>query len=74
MQYAHGMSTNAPISTYWDQLRTLAAEADYDLLQAFLDAGVADSTFYRARETGQIRYETARKVAEVLNGKVRCAA
>jgi len=68
------MSKNTPILSYMAQLNLLARQADKSLLTAFLEAGVADSTFYRAQKTGHVRYDTAARVAEALHGETRSHA
>ena len=55
--------------SYLDQLQTNADRVGLRLLDAFKDAGVSDSTFYRARQrNGDIRLAVAKKVEEKIFG------
>jgi hypothetical protein len=55
------------IANYLAQLEALADAKAIDLRDAFAAAGVPSSTYYRAkRETTQLSYGTAVKVAGVL--------
>ena len=58
------MST--PLSSYFTQLQTLAEKHGVDLRQAFKDAGLPSSTFYRAKQGTSLYFDTACKVAEVI--------
>lgn len=56
------------IETYWKQLIFLAAN-EVDLRHAFASAGFNSSTFYRARERGDLSLRVAARVArELANG------
>jgi len=55
------------IRSYHDQLVKLAAHDPQRLKDAFLSAGVPDSTYYRMLNGQDIRYGTARKVARALS-------
>ena len=56
------------IFSYLDQLQAKAASARMSLKEAFEAAGVPDSTYYRAvNGTTDLRLETAKKVADILD-------
>jgi predicted transcriptional regulator len=71
MQYRSGMNQ---LVDYFDQLKQAADHADVDLLQAFKDAGVPTSTYYRARQGQGLHRDTAQKVMDVLHHHGRSAA
>lgn len=54
------------IVSYFSQLATLADARGIDLKQAFLEAGVPDSTYYRARAGLDLHARTAQRVASWL--------
>lgn len=54
------------IKSYFVQLAELAASKDADLKEAFLQAGVPDSTYYRVLNGRDLHYRTALKVAGSL--------
>lgn len=56
------------IVSYFEQLATLAHTAGVDLKRAFAEAGVPDSTYYRARLGQDLQARTARRVALQLAG------
>lgn len=56
------------IITYFHQLATLADAKGLDLKQAFVEAGVPDSTYYRARAGQDLHANTAKRVALQLAG------
>ncbi len=63
MQYNPTMITN-----YLAQLQAQATNIGVELKDAFILAGVADSTFYRARSGSyDLTYSTAIKVAEWMD-------
>lgn len=51
------------IKSYFVQLAELAESKDADLKEAFLQAGVPDSTYYRVLNGRDLHYRTALKVA-----------
>jgi predicted transcriptional regulator len=51
---------------YFEQLRQLAQRNQFELKDAFIKAGIPDSTYYRALHGQDIRYATALKVARVI--------
>lgn len=55
------------IKSYFVQLAELAASKDADLKEAFLEAGVPDSTYYRVLNGRDLHYRTALKVAGSLS-------
>jgi predicted transcriptional regulator len=55
------------IKSYFVQLAELAVSKDADLKEAFLDAGVPDSTYYRVLNGRDLHYRTALKVAGSLS-------
>jgi len=56
-----------PIISYFDQLQVAAKHLDYPLKQAFVDAGVETSTFYRTRLGSNLRLVTASRVMAALD-------
>jgi predicted transcriptional regulator len=56
------------LSTYEDQLLTLAQRYDVSVKEAFLKAGVPDSTYYRSM-TGprRLTHDVALKVAKAIH-------
>lgn len=54
------------IITYFEQLATLADARGIDLKLAFMEAGVPDSTYYRARAGQDLQARTAQRVASRL--------
>lgn len=54
------------IKSYFVQLAELAVSKDADLKEAFLQAGVPDSTYYRVLNGRDLHYRTALKVAGSL--------
>lgn len=56
-----------PMISYFDQLQVAAKHLDYPLKQAFVDAGVEASTFYRTRLGSSLRLVTASRVMAVLD-------
>ena len=54
------------IKSYFVQLAELAASRDADLKEAFRQAGVPDSTYYRVLNGRDLHYRTALKVAGSL--------
>lgn len=56
-----------PMISYFDQLQVAAKHLDYPLKQAFVDAGVETSTFYRTRLGSSLRLVTASRVMAVLD-------
>jgi hypothetical protein len=53
--------------TYLNQLQTLASDMGYNLKEACLDAGIADTTYYRwINGTTSPRFKQAQKVEEHL--------
>ena len=55
------------METYFDTLFKLAASKKASLKQAFIKAGVPDSTYYRAEQGRDLRYATAKKVFDYLD-------
>jgi len=55
------------INSYFDQLQVAAKKLGYPLKQAFVDAGVETSTFYRTRLGSNLRLVTASRVIAVLD-------
>jgi hypothetical protein len=55
--------TNMRIASYFEQLKSTAGSEDA-LREAFKRAGVASSTFYRARLGTDMRHSVAARVAE----------
>lgn len=55
------------IKSYFVQLAELAESRDTDLKEAFLQAGVPDSTYYRVLNGRDLHYRTALKVAGTLS-------
>lgn len=62
------------ITSYLEQLHAMATFAKVDLLWAFLAADLPSSTYYRAINGTELRFETATKVASVLRSKIRTTA
>lgn len=62
----HG-ATGMEIKSYFVQLAELASSKDADLKEAFLQAGVPDSTYYRVLNGRDLHYRTALKVACALS-------
>ena len=56
-----------PMISYFDQLQVAAKQLDYPLKQAFVDAGVETSTFYRTRLGASLRLVTASRVMALLD-------
>ncbi len=54
------------IKSYFVQLAELAASKQADLKEAFIQAGVPDSTYYRVLNGRDLHYRTALKVAGTL--------
>lgn len=54
------------IKSYFVQLAELAESKNADLKEAFLQAGVPDSTYYRVLNGRDLHYRTALKVAGTL--------
>ena len=55
------------ITSYLDQLKTLAEETGWLLKEACIDSGVADTTYYRwANGTSNPRLKEAKKVASYM--------
>jgi predicted transcriptional regulator len=54
------------IKSYFVQLAELAVSKNADLKEAFLQAGVPDSTYYRVLNGRDLHYRTALKVAGSL--------
>ena len=54
------------IKSYFVQLAELAAIKQADLKEAFIQAGVPDSTYYRVLNGRDLHYRTALKVAGTL--------
>jgi predicted transcriptional regulator len=52
--------------SYLDQLEVLADSQHIRLKQAFLQAGVPDSTYYRVMNGQDLRFDTALKVANAI--------
>lgn len=52
---------------YFDQLRLAAKKVNYPLKQAFIDADIETSTYYRTRNGTTLRLTTAEKVMAVLD-------
>ena len=51
---------------YMDTLITKSTQANVNLKEAFVYAGVPDSTFYRAKMGAELRYSTANKVEQAI--------
>lgn len=62
------------ITSYLEQLHAMATLAQVDLLWSFLEADLPSSTYYRAINGTELRFETATKVASVLRAKIRTTA
>lgn len=58
------------IVSYFEQLSALANQAGIPLKDAFVQAGVPDSTFYRARAGQDLQARTAQRIAERLASHV----
>ncbi len=56
-----------PMISYFDQLQVAAKHLDYPLKQAFVDAGVETSTFYRTKLGSSLRLVTASRVMAALD-------
>tara|TARA_R110000822_G_scaffold44890_1_gene120305 strand:+ start:960 stop:1169 length:210 start_codon:yes stop_codon:yes gene_type:complete len=56
MQYSSGMLS------YYEQLICAAKQADVQLIQAFRNAGIPTSTYYRAANGTDLHLSTAKKV------------
>lgn len=54
------------LKSYLDQLEVLADSQDIGLKQAFLRAGVPDSTYYRVMNGQDLRFDTALKIANAI--------
>lgn len=54
------------MQSYYTTLFNLAASKHVSLKQAFIKAGVRDSTYYRAEQGRELRYETAKKVYDYI--------
>jgi len=52
--------------TYMDTLIAKSTDANVKLKQAFVHAGVPDSTFYRAKHGAELRHDTANKVEKAI--------
>ena len=63
--------TDTRIASYLEQLHHLATMANADLLKSFLKAGLPSSTYYRAINGTELRYDTATKVASVLRRTIK---
>lgn len=61
------------MQSYFTILHKLAGSKRISLKQAFVKAGVQDSTYYRAEQGCELRYETAKKVYEYLNASTKQA-
>jgi hypothetical protein len=76
VHYSHSpmsMTIEPPLrlTSYLEQLHALAILAGADLLKAFLAAGLPSSTYYRAINGTELRYDTATKVASVLRSQLK---
>ena len=58
--------SHTEIKSYFVQLAELAASKQADLKEAFIQAGVPDSTYYRVLNGRDLHYRTALKVAGTL--------
>tara|TARA_R110000796_G_scaffold252345_1_gene386185 strand:+ start:2891 stop:3082 length:192 start_codon:yes stop_codon:yes gene_type:complete len=47
-------------------LKTISVDTNVNLKQAFLSAGMPDSTYYRANRGKDLRYNTALKVKQEI--------
>jgi predicted transcriptional regulator len=57
---------------YMEQLKRMARDKNVNLKQAFVAAGIPDSTYYRALTGGRsLRFPTAEKVAGYLGEQDR---
>lgn len=54
------------LTNYLEQLTKLAEANNVNLKQAFVSAGVPDSTYYRALNGCDLRFCTAEKIASYL--------
>lgn len=54
------------MENYYKTLSDLATSKGVNLKQAFIKAGVRDSTYYRAKQGRDLRYETAKQVFEII--------
>ena len=61
--------SHTEIKSYFVQLAELAASKQADLKEAFIQAGVPDSTYYRVLNGRDLHYRTALKVAGTLTAK-----
>jgi predicted transcriptional regulator len=55
-----------PMKSYLEQLSDAANDAGIELLQAFKDAGIPTSTFYRAKTRTDLHLATAEKVYNAI--------
>ena len=47
-------------------LKNISVDTNVDLKQAFVSAGITDSTYYRAKMGKDLRYNTALKVQQQI--------
>lgn len=62
------------MTSYLEQLHAMSVLAGVDLLWSFLKADLPSSTYYRAINGTELRFETATKVASVLRNQIKMKA
>jgi len=55
--------------SYYEQLICAAKQADVKLIQAFRNAGIPTSTYYRAANGTDLHFNTAQKVLQIINNR-----
>jgi len=55
--------------SYYEQLICAAKQADVKLIQAFVNAGIPTSTYYRAANGTDLHFNTAQKVLQIINNR-----
>jgi len=55
--------------SYYEQLICAAKQADVKLIQAFSNAGIPTSTYYRAANGTDLHFNTAQKVLQIINNR-----
>lgn len=77
LRFTMEMNMNQPlprITSYLEQLHAMSTMAGVDLLWSFLKADLPSSTYYRAINGTELRFETATKVASVLRNQIKLKA
>jgi len=55
------------MKSYYEQLNTLCNQRHINLRTAFVAADIPTSTFYRAKQRNDMRFDTAVKVLDAIN-------